>query len=84
MTGGSFTETLNKSCIIDEANVQTSFENGDLAYWFSGDGFCILYNNQVNDPEVESGIVVFGRITSDLSVFYDMEDRVEVTVKLLE
>lgn len=77
---GGMAGTLN----YDEADAQTTFENGDLAYWFSGNGFCILYNNEVDEPEIESGIIVLGRVTSDLSVFYEMGDYIEVTINLAE
>ena len=55
-----------------------------MAYWFSGNGFCILYNNQVDEPEIESGIIILGKITSDFSVFYEMENYIEVTIELVE
>lgn len=82
--GREFYGGMDGSLDYDEADAQTTFENGDLAYWFSGNGFCILYNNQVDEPEIESGIIVLGRVTSDLSVFYEMGDYIEVTIDLAE
>ena len=81
---GEFYGGMDGSLNYDEADAQTTFENGDLAYWFSGNGFCILYNNQVDEPEIESGIIILGKITSDFSVFYEMENYIEVTIELVE
>lgn len=82
--GREFYGSLNGSLDYDEADMQTTFENGDLAYWFSGNGLCLLYNNQVERPEIESGVIVFGKITSDLSPLYELSDRIEATVTLEE
>ena len=82
--GREFYGGMDGSLNYDEADAQTTFENGDLAYWFSGNGFCILYNNQVDEPEIESGIILLGKITSDFSVFYEMENYIEVTIELVE
>lgn len=76
---GSLTGSLN----YDEINSQTTFENGEIAYWYSGNGLCLLYNNQVDEPEVQSGIIILGKITSDYSVLFNLDDRIEVTVALV-
>lgn len=80
--GREFYGDLNKELDYNKKDSQTTFENGDIAYWYSGNGLCLLYNNQVKNPEIKSGIIVFGKITSDLSVFYDLDDDVEVTISL--
>lgn len=66
--GREFYGRLQGNLNYDESDAQTTFENGDIAYWFSGNGLCLLYNNQVDNPEIESGIIVFGKITSDEAV----------------
>lgn len=82
--GREFYGSIDGSLTYDEADAQTTFENGDIAYWFSGNGLCLLYNNQVEEPEVESGIIVIGKITSDFSVLYDMDDNITATISLAE
>lgn len=80
--GREFYGSLAGSLNYDEADSQTTFENGEIAYWYSGNGLCLLYNNQVEKPEIESGIIVLGRITSDFSILSDLEDQIEVSVAL--
>lgn len=82
--GREFYGSLEGSLNYDEMYSQTTFENGEIAYWYSGNGLCLLYNNQVEDPEIDSGIIVLGKITSDFSMLYDLEDHIEVTVELVE
>jgi len=62
---------LEGSLDYDEADSQTTFENGEIAYWYSGNGLCLLYNNQVNEPEIDSGTIVLGKITS-ISLYVNM------------
>lgn len=64
----------------DEGDIQTTAEDGDLAYWFSGNSLAFFFNTE-NDSAVNSGIVVFGKITSDLSVFNDMGSSEIMTVQ---
>lgn len=80
--GREFYGSIDGSLNYDMADSQTTFENGDIAYWYSGNGFCILYDNQVAEPEVGSGIVMLGNITSDISLFHEMDDRMQATVTL--
>ena len=80
--GREFYGSLESSLNYDEEDSQTTFENGDIAYWYSGNGLCLLYDNQVEEPEIDSGIIVFGKITSDLSVFSELDDNIEVHVEI--
>lgn len=80
--GREFYGDLDKELDYNKKDSQTTFQNGDIAYWYSGNGLCLLYNNQVKNPEITSGIIVFGKITSDLSVFYDLDDDIEVKISL--
>ncbi len=77
---GEIEESLN----YDEEDSQTTFENGDIAYWYSGNAVCLLYNNQVEDSQIDSGIIVFGNIKSDLSVFSQFSDYEEMIIALAE
>lgn len=67
----------------DEGDIQTFAEDGDLAYWFSGNSLAFFFNTE-NDSAVNSGIVVFGKLTSDLSVLDDMGGSETMTVTLAE
>ncbi len=80
--GREFYGSLGNSLNYNEEDSQTTFENGDIAYWYSGNGLCLLYDNQVEEPEIDSGIIVFGKITSDLSVFSELDDNIEVRVEV--
>lgn len=76
--GREFYGTLEGDTLsYQEDAVQTTFENGDLAYWFSGNGLCLMYNNQAEHPTVDSGIVIIGRMTSDFSLLATLEDAIE-------
>lgn len=80
--GREFYGSMNSGLPYDNAAVQTEFENGDIAFWLGGDGLCLLYNNQVDNPEISQGIIVFGKVISELDAFFDMNDNIEVTVEL--
>lgn len=73
---------MDSALPYDSTDVQTAFENGDIAFWLGGDGLCLLYNNQVENPEISAGIIVFGKITSDLSGFFDMDDHLDVVIEI--
>ena len=51
---------------------QEEVEIGDLAYWPSGQGFCIFYGatpaSRGNEPRAISEVEVFGRIKGDATV----------------
>jgi len=80
--GREFYGSLDGNLNYDEADSQTTFENGEIAYWYSGNGLCLLYNNQVEEPEIASGIIVLGKITSDFSILSELENQIEVDVEL--
>lgn len=79
--GREFYGGMDSALPYDEEDAQTGFENGDIAFWLGGDGLCLLYNDQVERPEISAGIIVFGKITSDLSGFFDMDDNSEVVIE---
>lgn len=80
--GREFYGGMENALPYDRADAQTYFENGDIAFWLGGDGLCLLYNDQVEDKEISAGIVVFGKIISDLSGFHDLDSNIEVTIEL--
>lgn len=82
--GREFYGRMDRSLNYNKADAQTTFENGDIAYWFSGNGLCLLYDNQVEDPEVDSGIIIIGKITSDFSELHNMSGNITVTISLAE
>lgn len=82
--GREFYGSIDGSLDYDEADAQTTFENGDIAYWFSGNGLCLLYDNQVEKPEVESGIIIIGKITSDFSGLHNLDDHVTADISLAD
>lgn len=68
--------------LVTQAPVQTTFANGDVAYWFSGESMCLFYADEDTDGTVSSGIMKLGRITSDLSALAQFDDPVEMVVAI--
>lgn len=64
--------------------IVTSFTNGDLAYWFSGNSLAVFFDQDDVDGNVDSGIIVLGRVISDLTSFYDLGSSEEMVVSLVE
>lgn len=60
----------------------SDFENGDITYFASGKSLAVFFGNEGNSSQ--SGLIRMGRITSDLSVFDAMEDKVAVTVEIAD
>lgn len=61
--------------------LQTGYTVGDLAFWTPGDLFALYFDEPENDPE---GLMILGRITSDISVFDNLGNPEEVLIKLAE
>lgn len=80
--GREFYGSIDGNLNYDEADSQTTFENGEIAYWYSGNGLCLLYDNQVEKPEVDSGIIIIGKITSDFSELHNLEDNITATISI--
>ncbi len=57
------------------------FENGDVAYWPSGGSFALFFNEKGN-PKMSSPLVILGKITSDLKIFENMGEAIEMRVEL--
>lgn len=62
-------------------DLQTGYTVGDLAFWTPGDLFAFYFDEPQDDPE---GLMILGRITSDLSVFDKLGNPEEVNIKLAE
>ncbi len=56
------------------------FENGDITYYTSGKSLAIFFGNA--DSSSQGDLIRMGCITSDLTVFDDMADSLEVTISL--
>ena len=63
-----------------EEDVRSQIRNGDLAFWTPGDLFAMYFDEPEDDPE---GLMILGRITTDLSVFDNLGSPEEVSVELV-
>lgn len=55
------------------------FENGDVTYYTSGKSLAVFFGNEGNSHQAD--LIRIGRITSDLFVFDDIPDTVEVVIQ---
>lgn len=60
-------------------DLQTGYTVGDLAFWTPGDLFAVYFDEPDEAPE---GLMILGRITSDMAVFDDMAGSVEMQIEL--
>lgn len=60
-------------------DLQTGYTVGDLAFWTPGDLFAMYFDEPENDPE---GLMILGRITTDLSVFDSLGSPESVSIEL--
>lgn len=67
-----------------EYETQVEFSIGDLAYWPRGNSLLLLFNTSTEHPTIDSGIVVIGKIQTDLSVFDGLGSTIEMTISVLE
>lgn len=61
--------------------MQTGYEVGDLAFWTPGDLVALYFDEPDEEPE---GLMILGRIISDMSLFEDMDSLVEMHIQLAE
>lgn len=67
--------------LSEEGNtLQTGYEVGDLAFWTPGDLFALYFDEPQREPE---GLMILGRITSDISIFDGMgnPETMHITLK---
>lgn len=56
-----------------------SFVNGDVTYFTTGGSFAIFFDK--DNESRQSGLIRMGRITSDLNVFHDLGNSIEVRIE---
>lgn len=74
-------DVVKESCPTKKSKGKLAFVNGDIIYCFENDTMAIFYN-QSDEPNLAMQVNCFGRVTSDLSVFKEMEDSVTMTFDL--
>lgn len=62
-------------------DLQTGYTVGDLAFWTPGDLFAVYFDEPDEAPE---GLMILGRITSNMEVFDDMAGSVEMHIEVAE
>ena len=62
---------------------QKNFENGDISYCEAHHNMAIFYA-QTDDPILSVDVIPIGRVTSDLSVFNNLDNEEEVIFSLAE
>lgn len=62
-------------------DLQTGYTVGDLAFWTPGDLFAMYFDEPEDAPE---GLMILGRITTDLSVFDNLGSPEEVSIELAD
>ena len=60
---------------------QRNFENGEITYCEAHHNMAIFYA-QTDDPELSVDVIPIGKVTSDLSLFEELPDSVEITFAL--
>lgn len=60
-----------------------TFHNGDITYCDAHHNMAIFYA-QTDDPVLSVDVIPIGRVTSDLSVFENLDSREEITFSLAE
>lgn len=66
-----------------EGGGQTTFENGDITYCEAHHNMAIFYA-QTDDPILSVEVIPIGKVTSDLSVFEDLDSQEEITFSLAQ
>lgn len=60
-----------------------TFDNGDITYCEAHHNMAVFYA-QTDDPVLSVDVIPIGRVTSDLSVFENLDSREEITFSLVE
>lgn len=66
--------------ITEEGESIEDFENGDVTYYPAGPSFAIFFDKA--ETSNQSGLLRMGKITSDLSVFNELGDTVEIRIDI--
>lgn len=67
--------------LTHESDLQTGYTVGDLAFWTPGNLFALYFDEPDKDPK---GLMILGRITTDLSVFDNLGNKENVYIKISE
>lgn len=62
---------------------QRNFENGEITYCEAHHNMAIFYAQTAN-PNLSVDVIPIGRVTSDLSVFDDLDSREDITFSLVQ
>ncbi len=65
---------------IDYENPSSNTLKGDISYWPPGSAFCIFFGNSQPASEVNN----IGRITSNLSLFQEVENDDKIIIRKLK
>lgn len=66
----------------EDGEVIPDYENGDVTYFVPGKSLAVFFGNEENFTQ--GGLILMGRITSDLSLFAEMNDSITVTIEIAE
>lgn len=66
----------------EDGEVIPDYKNGDVTYYVPGKSLAIFFGNEENFTQ--GGLIRMGRITSELSLFAEMNDSVTVTIEIAE
>ena len=84
--GGEIYFTIPVSSPLEEES-RDVLEPGELGYWPTGNAFCIFFGStpasQGEECRATSNVNVFGKVISDLSPLWDVEDGSEVMVEVI-
>ena len=72
----------------EEMDAKEVVEIGDIAYWPTGNCFCIFFGktpaSKEDEPRAASKVNVFGKIIGDAKAFEHTKDGDEITVSKIE
>ena len=72
---GKFQESFS----IEEETFLETFSNGDVTYYPAGNSFAIFYDKE--NVSTQSGLIKMGEITSDLKIFKELPQNIEVYIE---
>lgn len=70
-----------ENALTHTEELQTGYTVGDLAFWTPGDLLALYFDEPEDAPE---GLMILGRITTELSVFDDLGSQEKVVIELAE
>jgi hypothetical protein len=74
---------ISESLTYDDNDAQFIFKESDVGFWISGNSLSLFFDDKV-DNTLNTGVIMFGKLTSDSSVFASMRGSETITVTLLE